>query len=64
MLLRGNIITQGMTVARIYKKHDSEFKTKVSLEAIKEQKMLGELSQQYSIFVFKGAIYELKPWFS
>ncbi len=49
MMLRGNIITQGMTVARIYKKHGSEFKAKVALEAIKEQKTLGELSQQYSI---------------
>lgn len=49
MMLRENIITQGISVARIYKKHGSEFKAKVALEAIKEQKTLGELSQQYSI---------------
>ena len=36
-------------MARIYKKHGSEFKAKVALEAIKEQKTLGELSQKYSI---------------
>jgi transposase len=44
-----NIITQGMIMTRIYKKHGSEFKAKVALEAIKEQKTLGELSQKYSI---------------
>jgi transposase len=38
-----------MTMARIYKKHGSEFKAKVALETIKEQKTLGELSQKYSI---------------
>jgi hypothetical protein len=38
-----------MTMARIYKKHGSEFKAKVVLEAIKEQRTLGELSKEYSI---------------
>ena len=36
-------------MARIYKKHGSQFKAKVALEAIKEQKTLGELSQKYSV---------------
>jgi transposase len=36
-------------MARIYKKHGSSFKAKVALEAIKEKKTLGELSQNYSI---------------
>lgn len=36
-------------MAKIYKKHGSEFKAKIALEAIKEQKTLGELSQKYSI---------------
>jgi len=30
-------------MARIYKKHSSKFKAKVAIEAIKEQKTLGEL---------------------
>lgn len=34
---------------RIYKKHGSNFKAKVALEAIKEQKTLGELSQEYCV---------------
>jgi len=40
---------QGTTMTRIYKKHSNEFKAKVALDAIKEQKTLGELSQQYSV---------------
>ena len=48
-MLKINIITQGATVTRMYKKHGSEFKAKVALEAIKERKTLGELSQQYGI---------------
>jgi transposase len=36
-------------MARIYKKHGSVFKAKVALEALKEKKTLGELSQEYSI---------------
>lgn len=36
-------------MSKIYKKHSNEFKAKVALEAIKEQKTLGELSQKYSI---------------
>lgn len=49
MTLKLNIITLGITMARIYKKHGSEFKAKVVLEAIKEQKTLSELGQKYSI---------------
>jgi transposase len=36
-------------MARIYKKHSSKFKAKVAMDAIKEQKTLGELSQEYSV---------------
>jgi transposase len=36
-------------MARIYKKHSSKFKAKVALDAIKEQKTLGELSKEYSV---------------
>ena len=36
-------------MARIYKRHGSDFKAKVALEAIKEKKTLGELSQKYSV---------------
>jgi transposase len=36
-------------MSRIYKKHSSKFKAKVALDAIKEQKTLGELSKEYSI---------------
>lgn len=36
-------------MARIYKKHNGTFKSKVALEAIKEQKTLGQLSQEYSV---------------
>jgi transposase len=36
-------------MARRYKKHNGAFKSKVALEAIKEQKTLGQLSQEYSI---------------
>lgn len=36
-------------MARIYKKHGSKFKAKVAIDAIKEQKTLGELSKEYSV---------------
>jgi transposase len=36
-------------MTRIYKKHSSKFKAKVALDAIKEQKTLGELSKEYSV---------------
>jgi transposase len=36
-------------MARIYKRHGSSFKAKVALQAIKEKKTLGELSQEYSV---------------
>lgn len=36
-------------MASKYKKHGSSFKAKVALEAIKETKTLGELSQDYGI---------------
>lgn len=36
-------------MARIYKKHGSAFKAKVALEAIKEKKSLGELSQEFNV---------------
>jgi transposase len=36
-------------MSKIYKKHSSNFKAKVALEAIKEQRPLGELSKEYSI---------------
>ncbi|MBM3886959.1 transposase [Candidatus Dependentiae bacterium] len=36
-------------MARIYKKHSSKFKAKVAIEAIKEQKTLGELSKEHSV---------------
>jgi len=48
-MLKSKHYYQGMTMAKIYKKHGSEFKAKVALEALKEKKTLGELSQQYSI---------------
>jgi transposase len=44
-----NIILQGIIMPRIYKKHSSKFKAKVALEAIKDQKPLGELSKEYSV---------------
>ena len=34
---------------RIYKKHSSKFKAKIAIEAIKEQKTLGELSSEYCV---------------
>jgi transposase len=36
-------------MARIYKRHSSTFKAKVTMDAIKEQKTLGELSKEYSV---------------
>jgi len=33
----------------MYKKHGSEFKAKVAIEDLKEQKTWGELSQKYSV---------------
>jgi transposase len=36
-------------MARRYQKHGSAFKSKVALEAIKEQRSLGELCQEYSL---------------
>lgn len=36
-------------MARIYKRHSSSFKAKVAIDAIKEQKTLGELSKEYSV---------------
>ena len=36
-------------MTRIYKKHSSKFKAKVAIEAMKEQKTLGELSKEYSV---------------
>jgi transposase len=36
-------------MARAYKKHGSQFKAKVALEAIKEKKTLSELSQEYGV---------------
>jgi transposase len=36
-------------MARIYKRHSSKFKAKVALDAIKEQKTLGELSKEHSV---------------
>ena len=44
-----NIINQGFFMTRMYKKHSSKFKAKVAMEAIKEQKTLGELSKAYSV---------------
>lgn len=44
-----NIIITGFIMARIYKKHSSKFKAKVAMEALKEQRTLGELSKEYSI---------------
>lgn len=36
-------------MSRIYKKHNSAFKIKVALEAIKEKRTLAELAQEYAI---------------
>lgn len=49
MMLNVNIINLGMTMTKIRKRHSGEFKAKVALEALKQQKTLGELSQQYSV---------------
>jgi transposase len=34
---------------RTHRKHSAEFKTKVAIEAIKEQKTLSQISEQYSL---------------
>jgi transposase len=47
--MKVNIIIWGFFMSRIYKKHGGAFKSKVALEAIKEQKTLGQLSQEYSV---------------
>jgi len=47
--MKVNIIIGDFFMPRIYKKHSSSFKAKVAVEAIKEQKTLNELSQEYSI---------------
>jgi transposase len=49
MNVKINIINQGIFMARMYKKHSSKFKAKVALDAIKEQRTLGELSKEYSV---------------
>ena len=36
-------------MARQYKKHSALFKSKIAIEAIKEQKTLGQLSQEYNV---------------
>lgn len=36
-------------MARMYKKHASSLKSKVALEAIKEQKTVAQLSQEYAV---------------
>jgi transposase len=36
-------------MARMYKKHSGSFKAKVAIDAIKEQKTLGELSKEYNV---------------
>jgi transposase len=36
-------------MSRMYKRHNSVFKLKVALEAMKEQKTLGQLSQEYGV---------------
>jgi len=36
-------------MSKMYKKHTSTLKLKIALEAIKEQKTLGQLSQEYGI---------------
>ena len=36
-------------MTRMYKKHSSKFKAKVTIDAIKKQKTLGELSKEYSV---------------
>lgn len=40
---------QEIFMARMYKKHGSKFKAKVALDAIKEQRTLGELSKEYGV---------------
>lgn len=47
--MKVNIIIWGFFMARIYKRHSSVFKAKVALDAIKEQKPMGELSKEYSV---------------
>ena len=49
MSIKVNIIIKGFFMTRIYKKHGGAFKSKVALEAIKEQKTLGQLCQEYSV---------------
>ena len=36
-------------MARQYKKHSALFKSKIAIEGIKEQKILSQLSQEYSV---------------
>lgn len=36
-------------MARIYKRHGSTLKAKIAIEALKEQKTLNELAQEYSV---------------
>lgn len=45
-------------MARIYKKHGSEFKSKVALEALKEQKTLAELSQEYGVAATQISVWK------
>lgn len=49
MNVQVNIITKGIIMARIYKRHGSSLKAKVALEALKEKKTIGELAQEYSV---------------
>jgi transposase len=36
-------------MSRIYKRHSSSIKVKVALEAIKEEKTLGQIGQEYGV---------------
>ena len=46
---KNNIITWGIYMARIYKKHGNSVKAKVALESLKGDKTVAELCQKYSV---------------
>ena len=49
MVPRVGIIAEGNYMARIYKRHGSSVKCKVALDAIKGEKTVAEICQEYSV---------------
>jgi transposase len=49
MLQNCNFITQGEIMPKMYKRHSSSIKFKIALEAVKEQKTVREICQEYGV---------------